>query len=156
MNSILKDYENISSFVFPFEGERHLCTIIALPYREDTWREKASPALEEFLNVVKAISAYEMVVVIIDPRFDASICTRFQMKNTHILRLKYDDSWMRDSLPVFLKDEVNKRLVGVDFGFNAWGGDFDGLYKPWDDDNALGKNTLLELMIHRLIFHRNI
>ena len=149
MNSILKDYENISSFVFPFEGERHLCTIIALPYREDTWREKASPALEEFLNVVKAISAYEMVVVIIDPRFDASICTRFQMKNTHILRLKYDDSWMRDSLPVFLKDEVNKRLVGVDFGFNAWGGDYDGLYKPWDDDNALGKNTLLELMIHR-------
>lgn len=149
MNSILKDLENISSYVFPFEGEEHLCTIIIVPYREDTWRENASPAVLNYLEVVKVIAKYEMVVCIIDPRIDEKIVGQFQMKNTHILRLKYDDSWARDTLPIFLKNDEEKRLVGVDFGFNSWGGEVDGLYSPYEDDNNLGKNTLLELMIHR-------
>ncbi len=149
MNSILKDFTSLSSYVFPFEGEKHLATIIMVPYREDTWREEAKPAVENYLEVVKAISQYEMTVVIIDPRIDEKIVSRFQMRNTHILRLKYDDAWARDSLPVFLANEEKKSLVGVDFGFNSWGGSYDGLYTDYKNDNEVGKNTLLELMIHR-------
>lgn len=149
MNSILKDLESIKGYVFPFEGEKHWASVVLVPYRKDTWRENALPAIEEYLNVVKAISTYERVIVIIDPRIDYAIVRRFEMKNTHILRLKYDDSWARDTLPVFLKNDSENRLVGVDFGFNSWGGDYDGLYTPYDDDNQLGKNFLLEAMIHR-------
>ncbi len=149
MNSILKDLDSIKGYVFPFEGEKHWASVVLVPYRKDTWRENALPAIEEYLNVVKAISSFERVIVVIDPRIDYSIVRRFEMKNTHILRLKYDDSWARDTLPVFLKNEEEGRLVGVDFGFNSWGGDFDGLYTPYDDDNQLGKHFLLEAMIHR-------
>ncbi len=149
MNSILNDLESIKGYVFPFEGEKHWASVVLVPYRKDTWRENALPAIEEYLNVVKAISTYERVIVIIDPRIDYAIVRRFEMKNTHILRLKYDDSWARDTLPVFLKNDSENRLVGVDFGFNSWGGDYDGLYTPYDDDNQLGKNFLLEAMIHR-------
>ncbi len=149
MNSILKDLDSIKGYVFPFEGEKHWASVVLVPYRKDTWRENALPAIEEYLNVVKAISSYERVIVVIDPRIDYSIVRRFEMKNTHILRLKYDDSWARDTLPVFLKNEEEGRLVGVDFGFNSWGGDYDGLYTPYDDDNQLGKYFLLEAMIHR-------
>ncbi len=149
MNSILKDLESIKGYVFPFEGEKHWASVVLVPYRKDTWRENALPAMEEYLNVVKAISAFERVIVIIDPRIDYSIVRRFEMKNTHILRLKYDDSWARDTLPVFLKNDEEGRLVGVDFGFNSWGGEYDGLYTPYEDDNQLGKFFLLEAMIHR-------
>lgn len=149
MNSILKDLDSIKGYVFPFEGEKHWASVVLVPYRKDTWRENALPAIEEYLNVVKSISSYERVIVVIDPRIDYSIVRRFEMKNTHILRLKYDDSWSRDTLPVFLKNEEEGRLVGVDFGFNSWGGDYDGLYTPYDDDNQLGKYFLLEAMIHR-------
>ncbi len=149
MNSILKDLDSIKGYVFPFEGEKHWASVVLVPYRKDTWRENALPAIEEYLNVVKAISSYERVIVVIDPRIDYSIVRRFEMKNTHILRLKYDDSWARDTLPVFLKNEEEGRLVGVDFGFNSWGGDYDGLYTPYNDDNQLGKYFLLEAMIHR-------
>lgn len=149
MNSILKDLDSIKGYVFPFEGEKHWASVVLVPYRKDTWRENALPAIEEYLNVVKSISSYERVIVVIDPRIDYSIVRRFEMKNTHILRLKYDDSWARDTLPVFLKNEEEGRLVGVDFGFNSWGGDYDGLYTPYDDDNQLGKYFLLEAMIHR-------
>lgn len=149
MNSILKDLNSIEGYVFPFEGEKHWATIVIVPYRKDTWRDNALPAIEEYLEVVKQISLYERVIVIIDPRIDYKIVRRFQMENTHILRLPYDDAWARDSLPVFLKNDIEKRLCGVDFGFNAWGGEYNGLYHPYTDDNALGKRTLLELMIHR-------
>ena len=147
MHAILKDREDTKGFFFPFEGERHLATFVLVPYREDTWRLHAAPAIEEFLSVVKTIAAYEMVVVIIDPRIDESIVARFEMKNTHILRLPYDDSWARDSLPIFLRNE--KEILGVDFGFNSWGGDYNGLYHPWENDDRLGREALLELMIHR-------
>lgn len=149
MNSILKERIDIAGFSFPFEGERHLCTIVEIPYRDDTWHKNATPALEEFRNVVKAISKYEPVVVIIDPRIDYKTVSMFVFENTHVLRLPYNDSWARDNLPVFLTNKEEGRICGVDFGFNSWGGDFDGLYKPWDKDNELGKYTLLDLMIER-------
>src|SRR3954452_23951583 len=39
-----------------------------------------------------------------------------------------DDSWLRDSGPIFLDDGH-----GVQFGFNAWGGKLP----PWDDDATI-------------------
>lgn len=149
MHSILKQQKSIKGYVFPFEGKKHWASVVLVPYRKDTWREDALPAIEEYLAVVKAIARFERVIVVIDPSIDYKIVRRFEMENTHILRLKYDDSWARDTLPIFLKNDEEKRLVGVDFGFNSWGGDFDGLYTPYDDDNNLGKYFLLETMIHR-------
>ena len=149
MHSILKEITDIQDYIFPFEGEEHLTTIMILPYREDTWRSKALPAYEEFLEVVKAIAQYEMVTIIAHPKLDYSIVKRFQMKNTHILRLEYEDCWARDTLPIFLKNDKEKLVCGVDFAFNAWGGEFNGLYSPYDNDDALGKFTCLDLMLHR-------
>lgn len=40
--------------------------------------------------------------------------------------------------------EADKQLelAGVDWIFNAWGGDKGGLYKPWDNDQKVGKGPL--------------
>lgn len=149
MNSIVKELKDIKGYKFTFEGEKHLATAVIVPYREDTWRKNALPAMKEYLEVIKAIAKFERLVVIIDPRIDYKTVADFQVENTHILRLRYDDAWARDTLPVFLVNEENKTLCGVDFGFNAWGGDYDGLYSPYDDDNRLGKEFMLEMMIHR-------
>lgn len=149
MNSIEKELHDVKGYRFPFEGDRHLATLVQLPYREDTWREKAGPALEEFRNVVKAISRFELVCVIADPRIPYSVIRDFEGENVYFFRERYDDSWARDMTPVFLVDDTNKKLCGVDFGFNAWGGKYDGLYKDWEDDNRLSKNILLDLMIPR-------
>ena len=146
MNSINAEIKDLKGFFFPFEGDKHYGTIVMLPYRKDTWRNGAKPAREEFLAVVKAIKDYERVIVVIDPSIDYKIVSRFEMDNVFILRLPYDDSWARDIMPVFRKNNEN-RLVGIDFGFNAWGGKVDGLYYPWENDNSVGKKTLLDLRI---------
>ena len=148
MNSIEKEITNLSGYKLPFEGNKHLGTIIMLPYREDTWRNEAKDAIEEYLNVVKAISKHEMVIVVIDPRIDYKTVSRFQMKNTHILRIKYDDAWARDIMPIFMVND-NDDIVGIDFAFNAWGGEYNGLYSSWVDDDNAAKIALLDLMIPR-------
>ena len=33
-------------------------------------------------------------------------------------------------MPIFVVNE--KEIRGIDFGFNAWGGNVDGLYTNWD------------------------
>ena len=149
MNSIEHERKDVKGYRFPFEGEKHLATLIELPYRKDTWRGNAEFAMEEFLNVVKAISRYELVCVIADPRIPYQTIRKFEGDNVYFFRERYDDSWARDMTPIFLIDDKTGNLCGVDFGFNAWGGDYDGLYEDYQDDNALSKNILLDLFIPR-------
>ena len=42
-------------------------------------------------------------------------------------------------------DEAGKQpeLAGVDWIFNAWGGELGGLYKSWDKDQKVCKGLLL-------------
>jgi agmatine deiminase len=42
-----------------------------------------------------------------------------------------DDSWLRDSGPIVVERDGERR--GIQFGFNAWGGKFP----PWDDDATI-------------------
>ncbi len=147
MPAIEKEITDLEGYVLPHEGGRHLATVVLLPFREDTWREKARPALQAFEAVVDAIRRFERVVLVIHPRMDVETVTRFSKENVTILRLPYDDAWARDNTPLFLRK--GERLVGVDFGFNSWGGSYDGLYADYEDDNRLGRRLLLELRIPR-------
>ncbi len=147
MPAIEKEIQDLEGYVLPHEGGKHLATIVLLPFRKDTWREEARPALSCFEKVIDAIRPFERVLLVIHPSFPVSLVTRFQKENVTILRLPYDDSWARDNTPIFLRKE--EKLVGVDFGFNSWGGDYDGLYPDYQDDNLLGRRILLELRIPR-------
>ena len=137
--SLLKLKDNIfEGYTFPFEGNPHKGTIVALPYRQDTWREDALPALENFYNLVKIISKYEKVFLIVDPSISKEKYSRFEMENVKILFIPYNDSWARDNTLIYLqKDHKN---LALDFGFNAWGGKIDGLYEDYENDNKLGEN----------------
>ena len=125
----------MTKFTFPFEGLNHQGTIILLPYRKDTWENGGELAFNEYKEIIKAISNHEHVYVIKSPKvtYDTSC---LNINNVSIHELDYDDSWARDNTLIFLSD--GKNVKAIDFGFNAWGGNVDGLYSPWDMDNSLG------------------
>ena len=50
-----------------------------------------------------------------------------------VIEIPLDDSWVRDNGPAFVIGGPQGRL-GVHFGFNAWGGKFEG----WDRDTTAG------------------
>lgn len=147
MKAINNEIIDINCYTLPFEGEKHFATVIMLPFREDVWYKKALPARENFKEVIFQIAEYETVILIIDPSIDEKIVHEFERENIIIYRIKYDDSWARDTSPIFLINRDEDKIVGVDFGFNAYGGKDHGLYYPYDNDDNFAKNLLLELCI---------
>ena len=62
-----------------------------------------------------------------------------------VLEVPIDDSWARDSGPIFTLGQDGKR-EGVDFRFNSWGERF----KPFDSDAAMSARVLESLGIERV------
>ncbi|MCQ2792959.1 MAG: agmatine deiminase [Bacilli bacterium] len=123
-------------FEMPFEGNKHSGTIILLPFRKDTWRNNAIPAQANFKQVIEAIAKYEPVYVGINPSIYNKVISDYENKHNIIpIKIKYDDSWARDTGPIFVTNKGKMRLV--DFRFNAWGGEVDGLYSNYKDDDLL-------------------
>jgi agmatine deiminase len=60
-----------------------------------------------------------------------------------VLELPHDDSWIRDSGPIFVAAGDNR--LGIDFAFNGWGGKF----APHDADDALPEKLCEYLGIPR-------
>ncbi len=135
-----------NTYFFPFEGEKHLGTIVLLPYRSDTWASKGKRALKEYFEVVRSISKYERVFLIHYSIEEGDLKPFKELNNVTLLNIPYDDSWARDNTPLFLIDK-DDNILGVNFGFNSWGGSYDGLYTSYDNDNALSHNILKALQI---------
>jgi agmatine deiminase len=107
------------------------------PERPDVWRDAARPAQEASASVAEAISRFTPLTMFAsaDAEDEAKTALAGNPRIT-VAALENDDVWIRDSGPTFLiNDTGSVRLV--DWEFNAWGGDYDGLYSPWDNDNAI-------------------
>ena len=123
-------------YEMPFEGDKHSGTLILLPFRKDTWRSNAKPAQDNFKEVIMSIAKYEPVFVGIDPIIYDKVIKDYEgKKNIFPIKIAYNDSWARDTGPIFVKNGDKMRIV--DFRFNAWGGDVDGLYSNYKNDDLL-------------------
>ena len=126
-------------FSMPFEGGKHSGTIVLLPFRKDTWRKNAEPALENYKQVIYSIAKYETVYVGIAPKLYNRVIKDYEgQKNIRPIKIAYNDSWARDNCPIFVTNGDRMRIV--DFRFNAWGGEVDGLYSNYKNDDQLTKN----------------
>jgi agmatine deiminase len=125
-------------FHMPAEWAPHAGCWMAWPTRPDNWRDGAAPAQAAFAAVAGTIAESEPVTVgVLDREFEAA---RAALPDAvRVVELSTDDAWMRDIGPTFVVDGAGARR-GVDWIFNAWGGDDGGLYSPWDrDDRAAAK-----------------
>lgn len=129
-------------FHMPGEFEEHEGCIIVWPQRPGSWSFGADEACKAFTAVIKAIAASEKVYVACgQEHFDRAEEMLKGIENVELFLRETDDSWARDIGPTcVVKDEAGKRTVrGVNWTFNAWGGEFDGLYPHWDKDDAFAE-----------------
>jgi agmatine deiminase len=120
----------------PPEWAPHEQTLMAWPCRRDLWEGELAGAKREYAAVANAIAAYEPVTMVAASPQDAEEARRALAGAVEVVELPIDDSWLRDSGPIFLVDDVAAptRRAGVHFGFNAWGEKFP----PWDRDAEIG------------------
>jgi agmatine deiminase len=106
----------------PAEWERHERTLMAWPCRRELWGSELGQAREDYAAVVNAITAFEPVTLVVRPS-EAAEARAAVAGEVDVVEREIDDSWLRDSGPIFVLGERGLR-TGVHFGFNGWGEKF--------------------------------
>ena len=121
----------------PAEYMPHRGTIMIWPVRKGSWPYGAKKAQEAFTQVIRAIAKREEVWVLYHAQKpDLELLEESDSRGRiHLLDIPTDDAWARDMCPTFVRN-AGGDVAGIDWQFNAWGGDYDGLYKDFSMDNA--------------------
>ena len=118
----------------PAEWEAHAATWVAWPHNAETWPGCLEGAERELSDLVRAIATSEPVRVLVQDEDHADEVRRHLGPEVavelHVVPT--DDAWLRDTGPTFVVDR-RRRLVAIDWTFNAWG----GRYPPWERDDAV-------------------
>ncbi|WP_057917760.1 agmatine deiminase family protein [Lysobacter antibioticus] len=114
---------------FPAEWEPQSAVLIAWPNADTDWAERLGEVEETYIALVAAIVRYQPVLICVaDDDVQAYArarlsSARIDMACVHFIEAPYDDTWLRDSGPISLRDGEGFRLL--DFRFTGWGGKFD-------------------------------
>ena len=121
-------------FHMPAEYDSHRGCIMIWPVRPGSWPYEGREAIKVFTEVATAISESEKLWMLADEEHIHQVEEAFSDNDNVIpLQIPTDDAWARDVGPTFVVDGSSIR--GIDWQFNAWGGDFDGLYASWERDD---------------------
>lgn len=124
-----------SKFYMPAEYAPHEGTLLIWPVRPGSWPHGGKAAQQAFCRIMEALLPHEKVWLLAG-RDHLEEARAAVPAGVEVLELESDDAWARDVGPTFLIDGQGGRM-GVDWQFNAWGGDVDGLYAHWEKDDAV-------------------
>ena len=114
---------------FPAEWEPQSAVLIAWPNADTDWADRLGEVEETYIALVAAITRFEdAIVCVADEDVEAYArarlsSARVDMAKVRFIEAPYDDTWLRDSGPITLRDNEGFRLL--DFRFTGWGGKFD-------------------------------
>lgn len=133
-------------FYMPAEFSAHEGTLIIWPVRPGSWGVDPFYAQETFLQLIRQISKSEKVYILAAEQQKKVISKAIREKGldqTFIMVIESDDAWARDVCPTFLTNGIS--VKGINWKFNAWGGNVDGLYASWDRDDAVAEQVCEQL-----------
>ncbi|MEO8364456.1 MAG: agmatine deiminase family protein [Ilumatobacteraceae bacterium] len=110
------------------EFARHERTVICWPSRRALYGEFMDEAERAHAALARTISAFEPVTMIANSEHVGrakSMCG----EAVDVVSLPIDDSWFRDTGPIYVLDDSGKRVAGC-WVFNGWG----NKYSPYDCD----------------------
>lgn len=120
---------NDNALRFPAEWEPQSAVLIAWPHAETDWSERLGEVEETYIALVAAITRFEPVLICVadddlQTYAEARLrSARVDLGKVRFLPVEYDDTWLRDSGPITLREGERFRLL--DFRFTGWGGKFE-------------------------------
>ena len=128
------------SIRWPAEWEPHRASWLAWPRNPDTWPGHLEDARGEYIGILRALQGREQIELLVDDEAaEDDVRARLAAAGVDPSRglrfhhLPVDDSWLRDSAPIFVEDASGGPLA-LDFDYDAWG----GKYPPFDRDQQVG------------------
>ena len=118
----------------PAEFSPHDGCLMIWPSRPGSWGKDPFDARRAFAAVIQAIAESEKVYLIAADA-SAQMMLQKQIADGSVVpvNIPVNDAWARDTGPTFLIKDGEVR--GVNWQFNAWGGQADGLYTDYMEDD---------------------
>ena len=139
-------------FRLPAEWEPQAGVLLAWPHAETDWAERLADVETTCAALARSIARFERVLICVadaDVRARAErLLAGIDARRCHFVDIEYDDTWLRDSGPLTLRDDT--RFVLADFRFTGWGGKF----RAQRDDVLIG--GLMAREIFRNAEHRRV
>ncbi|MCR5101010.1 MAG: agmatine deiminase [Butyrivibrio sp.] len=126
----------VDGFFMPAEYDKHHGTLLIWPVRPGSWGVDPSDAQRAFCDIARALSPNENVYFLADSDH-AKEAEDALSGIAKVYEIPSDDSWARDVGPTFVTNGSDIR--GINWKFNAWGGEYDGLYAHWDKDDKVAE-----------------
>ncbi|MFQ9194315.1 MAG: agmatine deiminase [Candidatus Gastranaerophilaceae bacterium] len=139
-----------AGYRMPAEFERHRGCLMIWPQRPGSWPYGAENAKKVFAEIAGILSRSEQVTMLVSQALYEE-AERMLSPKVNLLKMESDDAWARDTGPTFVvsgTDETayeERKLAGINWEFNAWGGNYDGLYANWKKDNEIAASVLQEM-----------
>ncbi|GAB6196822.1 agmatine deiminase family protein [Lysobacter xanthus] len=113
----------------PAEWEPQSAVLVAWPHCDTDWADRLEAVEGTYVALLSAIVRFERAVVCVADETlelrahrllaDAGV----DLSRIRFVRAEYDDTWLRDSGPITLRNGDGFRLL--DFRFTGWGGKFE-------------------------------
>lgn len=107
--------------------------LLVWPTRPGSWGKDPSAAQRAFVEIMRESAKSERVYLLADSAHLDEARAQAGAFAT-IFEIETDDAWARDIGPTFVTSGDSVR--GISWRFNAWGGDVDGLYTDYANDDA--------------------
>lgn len=139
-----------SSLRLPAEWEPQSAVLLAWPHAGTDWAQRLDAVERACAALIAAITRFETAIVCTP---DAEIGTHAaeclrdagtDLGRVHFVEIPYDDTWLRDSGPITLRDGGDRHVL-LDFRFTGWGGKFE----------ASQDDALVAGLIERGVFRRD-
>ena len=131
----MPDKPSYGTYRMPAEWEPQKSTWIAWPHNREDWPGKFNEIPWVFSKIITILSKVQSVNVLVKNKSDKKKAFFFlnilnaRIKNIKLIVCKTDRAWVRDFLPIFLKDKKNRNVLS-NWEFNAW-----AKYKNFINDN---------------------
>lgn len=142
-----------AGFKFPAEWEKHRATWIGWCYNKNDFPGKITPIHWVYGEITrKLIEAGETVAILVqDEKHEAkarNVLTKVgaDFGRIEFHQIPHDRGWMRDSGPMFVKNDETGEVAVIKFKFNAW-----AKYDDWKLDNKVAVKFAEKK--NRKIFH---
>ena len=126
---------------WPAEWEPQAGVLVAWPHAQTDWAPRLAAVENGYVALVAAIARHERCVICV---VDTTLQTRVHgllaaagadLQHVQFVQVAYDDTWLRDSGPIILRQDDGFQYV--DFRFTGWGGKFGA-----EQDDALAGHLL--------------
>lgn len=109
----------------PAEWEPQAATWLAWPHNEKDWPGKFGPIPWVYTEIIAYLTGVQRVRLIVQSEAEKKtardLCRRAgaNLKNIDVHIIPTDRIWLRDSGPIFVRDDKGKKAM-LDWRFNAW------------------------------------